>query len=63
MIGQTTREERRQQILDELRQMSDRLARLGRPATVEEMEAVFRKADELPLAGRSLEDTPELQTA
>jgi hypothetical protein len=52
----TTREDRKEEILWELRRMSDRLARAGRSATVEELEAYFRKADDLPLAGRSLEE-------
>jgi hypothetical protein len=52
----TTREDRKEEILQELRRMSDRLARSGKPATMEEMEAYFSKADELPLADRSLEE-------
>ena len=53
----------RQRVLEELRRLADRIASTGRPATIEEMEAVFKKADELPLAGRSLErEAEELQT-
>ena len=59
-----TREERREQVLQELREMANRLATSGRPASVAEMEAFFQKAEELPLAGRSLEyEAARLQPA
>ncbi len=52
----TRREAKREQILQELLEMADRLASAQRSATPEEMEAYFRKAEELPLAGPSQED-------
>jgi hypothetical protein len=50
-----TREEERYQILEELREMSERIAASGSQVTAEEMDRYFAKAEQIPLADRSLE--------
>jgi hypothetical protein len=55
-----TREERRHEILEDLRRMAEQLASSRAPLSFADVEAYFQKAEELPLADRSLEEAAGL---